>query len=143
MPPVYFYAAVAAMAGLHWLGPGAVWLEGAARWLGLIPLMAGTALAVIGSQMFQRVGTTIRPFQRSEALVTSGVFALSRNPMYLGMVAGLAGIGMLLGTLTPLAVVPVFAGLIQTHFIAVEERMLGERFGTEYEAYRRKTRRWI
>jgi len=143
MPPMYFYAAVGAMAALHLLLPAWVWLDGAWRLLGLIPLIVGTALAVIGSQMFQRVGTTIRPYQRSEALVTSGVFALSRNPMYLGMVLGLAGIGVLLGTLTPLVVIPLFGWAIQARFIAVEERMLRERFGAEYATYQRRTGRWL
>jgi protein-S-isoprenylcysteine O-methyltransferase Ste14 len=143
MPPVYFYGAVAAMGLLHLLLPGAVWLAGWWRLLGLLPLAAGTALAVAGSQLFQRVGTTIRPFERSAALVTVGVFALSRNPMYLGMVLGLGGIAVLLGTVTPLLVVPLFVWLIQARFIAVEERMLSERFGAAYEAYRGRTRRWL
>ncbi len=143
MPPAYFYAAAGAMAALHLLVPAWVWLAGAGRLLGLIPLIAGTALAVIGSQMFQRAGTTIRPYQRSEVLVTSGAFAVSRNPMYLGMVMGLTGIGVLLGTLTPLAVIPIFVWAIQARFIAAEERMLRERFGAEYETYQRRTRRWL
>jgi len=55
----------------------------------------------------------------------------------------LAGIGVLLGTVTPLVVIPVFVRAIQARFIAVEERMLRERFGAEYEAYQRRTRRWL
>ena len=143
MPPMYFFLAVAAMVGLHLALPGYTWLMGWWRLLGLVPLVMGTGLAVAGSQKFQRVGTTIRPFQRSDVLVTNGVFGLSRNPMYLGMVLGLAGIAVLLGTLTPILIIPPFVWLIRTRFIAVEERMLAERFGGQYEAYRRRVRRWI
>jgi len=50
---------------------------------------------------------------------------------------------VLLGSVTPLAAIPVFVWLIQTRFIAVEERMLRERFGAEYVDYQRRTRRWI
>lgn len=48
-----------------------------------------------------QAGTTVKPFQESTALITDGVFRLSRNPMYLGFVLVLTGIATLLGSLTP------------------------------------------
>jgi protein-S-isoprenylcysteine O-methyltransferase Ste14 len=143
LPPAYFYLAIALMLLLRWLLPlGSVI---AAPWnlLGLVPLGLGTALALAGSRAFRRAGTTIKPFQASAALVTSGVFRLSRNPMYLGMALGLAGVALLLGALSPFFVVPFYVGLIQRRFIIVEERMLAQAFGSDYAAYQQGTRRWL
>jgi protein-S-isoprenylcysteine O-methyltransferase Ste14 len=143
LPPAYFYLAIALMVLLRVLVP--LWVL--VRWpwnlIGLVPLVVGAALAVAGSRAFRQAGTTIRPFQTSAALVTSGLFSLSRNPMYLGMALGLAGIGLLLGAASPFLVLPVFVLLLDRRFIAVEERMLAETFGASYAAYRRRTRRWL
>ncbi len=63
--------------------------------------------------------------------------------MYLGMVAMLVGIGVLLGSTTPLAVVPLFVVVIARRYIDVEERIMSARFGAEYDAYRARVRRWL
>jgi protein-S-isoprenylcysteine O-methyltransferase Ste14 len=63
--------------------------------------------------------------------------------MYLGMALGLSGVALLLGAVTPLLVIPVFVLLVSRRFIAVEERMLAATFGQAFDAYRRRTRRWI
>jgi protein-S-isoprenylcysteine O-methyltransferase Ste14 len=63
--------------------------------------------------------------------------------MYLGMVALLIGVAILLGTLGAFMPVPVFAWIIQTWFVAGEERFLEQIFGEQYLAYKRAVRRWI
>ena len=63
--------------------------------------------------------------------------------MYAGMVLILIGIAILMGSLTPYVVIPVFVVLMEIVFIRVEERMLGEKFGGAWSAYREKVRRWI
>jgi protein-S-isoprenylcysteine O-methyltransferase Ste14 len=63
--------------------------------------------------------------------------------MYLGFVLVLMGIAVLLRSLTPFLVVPVFILLIQANFIRAEERMLAARFGERYEAYVKQTRTWL
>jgi protein-S-isoprenylcysteine O-methyltransferase Ste14 len=93
--------------------------------------------------LFARHGTAIRPFDRSSALVISGPYRFTRNPMYVGLVAMLIGLALMLESLSPLLVVAAFAWIIATRFIAVEERMLDERFGTAYAEYRARVRRWL
>jgi protein-S-isoprenylcysteine O-methyltransferase Ste14 len=100
-------------------------------------------LNLIADRAFQRAGTTIKPYQESSNLVTSGVFQVSRNPMYLGMVLILIGVAVLLRSLSPLLVVIPFAVLIDQIYIRVEEKMLTEKFGTRWEAYKTKTGRWL
>jgi protein-S-isoprenylcysteine O-methyltransferase Ste14 len=63
--------------------------------------------------------------------------------MYLGFVLVLIGIAILVRSLTPYAIIPIFAVLMDKIFIEVEERMLAEQFGAEWLQYEKKTRRWI
>ena len=143
LPPIWFLLAVAAMTALHYLQPVVRWLQGPWRWIGAVPIAAGIALAVAGNVRFHLAGTTIKPFEVSSTLVTGWPFSMSRNPMYLGMVLVLTGIWMAQGTLTPVAVIPVFAAWITAGFIQIEERMMEETFGDSYREFRRRVRRWI
>ncbi|MBN2085745.1 MAG: isoprenylcysteine carboxylmethyltransferase family protein [Anaerolineales bacterium] len=111
--------------------------------LGLIPLGCGIAVNLTADGAFHKAGTTVKPFEVSSALITGGVYRLSRNPMYLGFALTLAGVAALLGTLTPWAVVPAFVLLVNRLYIAVEEQMLADRFGPAWRDYRSRVRRWI
>ena len=71
----------------------------------------------------------------SAALVAGGVFKASRNPMYFGMALILLGIGALLGSATPFAVVPVLTVLLDRIFIVREEQMLEDSFGDQFRQY--------
>jgi protein-S-isoprenylcysteine O-methyltransferase Ste14 len=143
LPPTYLAASLAVMIALHLALPGAVWLHGPVRYLGIVLMLFGATLAVVGSQLFEKHGTTIKPFQESSTLVIEGPFQYSRNPMYAGMVAILAGLALLLGSVTPFLVVPLFVWLISRRFIAAEERALEAKFGQDYEEYKRRVRRWF
>lgn len=143
LPPVYFFAAIALMAALdRWL-PLARPFHPPLTYLGWLLFALALALAVAVAWRFKRAGTTIKPFQRSSALVTDGLFAYSRNPIYLGMVVGLLGICLALGSLGPLLVVPPFVYILQSRVIAAEERMLEDAFGEAYLEYCRRVRRWL
>jgi protein-S-isoprenylcysteine O-methyltransferase Ste14 len=98
---------------------------------------------MIADDLFRKLHTTVKPFEESAVLVTSGPYRLSRNPMYLGFVLILTGTAILLGSLTPFLVIPVYAALIDRVFIQAEERMLARKFGAEWQTYRGETRRWI
>ena len=76
-------------------------------------------------------------------MVTPGVFALSRNPMYLGMVLLLVGVALLVGTLMPLVIATAFAVLLDARFIQAWERVLADAFGVDWRAYRNRVRRWL
>jgi protein-S-isoprenylcysteine O-methyltransferase Ste14 len=111
--------------------------------LGLIPLVVGVTLNFIADGAFRRAGTTVKPFQESSALLTDGVYRFSRHPMYLGFVLILIGVATLLGSLTPWVIITIFAVLMEVVFIQVEERMLEEKYGPAWLAYKKKVRRWI
>jgi protein-S-isoprenylcysteine O-methyltransferase Ste14 len=143
MPPTWMLIAIIAMLVLNFLLPVAKVIPMLWNLSGLVFLALGITLNLIADRAFQRAGTTIKPYQESSNLVTSGVFQVSRNPMYLGMVLILIGVAVLLRSLSPLLVVIPFAVLIDQIYIRVEEQMLTEKFGAKWQAYKAQTRRWL
>lgn len=91
----------------------------------------------------ERHDTAVKPFEKSSSLVTGGVFGISRNPMYLGMTLVLLGAALLLGSLTPFAVVIALPILFDRLFISPKEQMLEGTFGDQFREYRERVRRWI
>jgi protein-S-isoprenylcysteine O-methyltransferase Ste14 len=142
-PPIYFLIALVLMLALHLALPLAKPLRAPYTWAGFLLIALGIGLAVSAGRLFGRARTTIKPFERSSALVIAGPYRFTRNPMYLGMVVGMLGLAILLGSLTPPLVIPPFVALIQQRFIRAEEADLQAAFGPRYEEYRRRVRRWI
>jgi len=143
LPPAYFFACLAVMTALDHYLPGRMLVEPPLTYLGWLPFAAGFAVALFIKRRFDREETPIRPGEESKALVTDGLFAHSRNPIYLAMIAGLLGIGVVLGSATPFAMVPVFAAIIRLRFIPMEEEMLEDTFGNIYRDYKSRVRRWL
>lgn len=128
---------------LHFLFPGAEIVSYPWRLIGSVPLLLGIFLNLIADKAFKKNHTTVKPFEESTSLITTGVFRLSRHPMYLGMVLILVGIAMLLGSLLPFLVIPVFAVLMDVIFIRTEERMLAHKFGDAWRQYQENVRWWL
>ena len=93
--------------------------------------------------LFHHAGTTVKPGEESNTLLTEGIFHISRNPMYFGFLLILFGAAFLFGTLAPFLVIPVFLVVIEKRFIVSEEKSLEEKFGQAYLEYRETVRRWI
>lgn len=143
LPPLYFFVTIVVMIGLHALVPLVTLVPGLWGLLGLIPLGLGVLLNAWAHRLFRVHETTTETFERSRALIVAGPFLYTRNPMYLGAVFILIGLALLLGSLTPFLVVPLFVWLISRRFIEHEERALAGRFGAEYQRYSGKVRRWF
>jgi protein-S-isoprenylcysteine O-methyltransferase Ste14 len=143
MPPTFLFVAIMLMVALHFLWPVRRLPNTPAKLLGLIPMLVGLVMNVWASNVFNRVGTAIEPFRQSDQLVTNGLYRFTRNPMYLGFVLVLVGVAVMLGSLTPLLVIPPFIALTTIRFIHPEESALEERFGTAYLEYKRRVRRWV
>jgi len=123
LPPVYFFISIAAMALLNFFGPVFDFARYPWNLLGLVPMWIGIALNLIADAAFKKAQTTVKPFEISTALITTGVFGISRNPMYLGMVLILIGIAILMGSLSPLIVIVFFTALMELIFVRAEEKM--------------------
>ena len=143
LPPFWFLLSIILMVIFHQLLPVKQLLDPPLTYWGIGAIILGILVVIYCAVIFQRKGTTIKPFEESSYLVNEGLFGYSRNPIYLGMVVVLLGLWCVLGSLTSLLVIPVFVGLIQEKFIKEEERMLEEKFGEEYREYKAKVRRWL
>ncbi len=143
LPPTYLISSIIAMLVLYFVFPVLRVICFPWNLLGIVPLAIGIILNLVADAAFKKTSTTVKPFEESKTLITTGVFRISRHPMYVGMVLILFGIGVLMGSLTPYAVIPVFVFLMEIVFIRVEERKLEEKFGEAWSAYKGKVRRWI
>lgn len=104
---------------------------------------AGILLAVLAIAEMRRQRTTVIPHREADALVTSGIFARTRNPIYLGDLLILAGMILFWSAWPSLVLVPLFGWLITDRFILDEERRLAARFGRAFETYVARTPRWL
>ena len=143
LPPVWFFLSIIVMIGLHFWLPVKQLLFPPLTYLGMVAIATGIGMVLFCAYLFRQKDTTIKPFQESSCLVKEGIFNYSRNPIYLGMIIVLIGLWIVEGSLTPLLIIPVFTWLIQELFIKQEEKMLLDKFGEEYQAYKTSVRRWI
>jgi len=143
MPPTYLFIAIVIMVALHFILPAAIIIRTPWHMTGIIPLVTGLILNLVADRDFKKHRTTVKPFEESTALITAGVYRLSRNPMYLGFELILIGVALFLGSLTPFAVVILFPLLMEALFIRAEEQMLAQQFGRSWLAYKEEVRRWI
>jgi protein-S-isoprenylcysteine O-methyltransferase Ste14 len=119
-----------------WPAPGLL------RGLGLAVVVAGIALFLWALVVFMRHRTTIIPRERPSALLTTGPFAYSRNPIYLADAMILTGL-VLRWDLAALPLVPAFMALVARRFIAGEEAGCAAAFGPQWTVYATRVRRWI
>lgn len=141
-PPLVALAAAVAQRGLT---PGAS-PPGAGRRLSARALAAGSlALAVSADVSFHRVDTTDNPFRpdQATALVRTGVFQVTRNPMYLGLTGVLLAHALRRGSLLALAPVAGFVALLDRVQIRAEEAALRRKFGPDYDDFTAHVPRWV
>lgn len=111
----------------------------------IILALVGVAIALSGVISFRRAQTTVNPLkpETSTALVSSGIYRITRNPMYLGMLAVLLAWAAYLSSAWALLGPVAFALYITRFQIIPEERALQSLFGTTFVEYTQRTRRWL
>jgi protein-S-isoprenylcysteine O-methyltransferase Ste14 len=144
-PPLAMLLAGLIMWALHHFLPLGKLIAAPWNYLALVPVVISRMISVAAGRRFRAARTTFDPVrpELTTHLVTEGVYRLSRNPMYLGLVLMLIAWAIWLGTASPWAVPPLFAILMTISQIAPEERALETVFGETYVAYRRHVNRWI
>lgn len=144
-PPILALLFLIAMGAIAFTVPiGQFTLPGGSFVAGALIVM-GLAVAISASRAFQKADTTINPLDPSKAsnLVTSGVFAYTRNPMYLGLLMLLCAATIWFGNALNLALVVGFVWYMSTFQIAPEEDALTNLFGETYTDYCKRVRRWV
>jgi protein-S-isoprenylcysteine O-methyltransferase Ste14 len=111
--------------------------------LGLTLVAAGILLGVSAVGLFRRSDTTPEPWTSTTAIVTTGVYRYTRNPMYLGMASIYAGLAAVADSPLALILLPAVLLIIQSQVIAREESYLAAKFGDVYLDYKRRVRRWF
>lgn len=143
-PPVIFAGAIALALVLDRILPLPVPFAELAvvDWLGKGMVAGSIGLLIWGVLEFRTHQTTIRPDQAASALITSGPFGFSRNPIYLAEAILLAGVALAFNKLAFLLAVPLFMFAVTRLAILGEERHLEARFGSAYRDYCAEVRRW-
>ncbi len=106
-------------------------------------MLAGIAIDVAAMLAMRRARANIQPHRAATALVTTGPFALSRNPIYLANTVLIAGAGLAFGNPWLLLMAAVTARLVSLLAIRREEEHLATRFGEAWTAYAQHTPRWL
>ncbi|WP_425403186.1 methyltransferase family protein [Hwanghaeella sp.] len=119
------------------------WASTAAMVTGGSLLAVGIVLVIIAGADHFAVGTHVEPWKPTSAIVTSGIYSHSRNPMYLGMAIGQIGVAVAAASLAGAVAVILSMTVVQYYVIRREERYLEAKFGEAYLDYKRKVRRWI
>ncbi len=135
----------AAMWGLAKAAPSLVSAVPFRQGIAAFLAVAGVSVAVLGVLSFRRSRTTVNPTtpQRTSALVTTGIYRVSRNPMYLGFLLLLVAWAAFLANVLALLPVVAFIAFVNRFQIAPEEQALAAMFGDDYFNYKRRVRRWV
>jgi protein-S-isoprenylcysteine O-methyltransferase Ste14 len=142
-PPLILLGALAFAAGLQQVAPWHGAWGGLGRSLGIALCLACLALGLACMRRFAQAATHIEPWKTSSALVISGPYRVSRNPIYAAMVLFSAGLGLALDNVWMiLGAVPLQMAL-RAWVISREEKYLAGKFGQAYFDYCRQVRRWL
>jgi protein-S-isoprenylcysteine O-methyltransferase Ste14 len=142
-PPRIAFAVLGLAAVSHWMLPGADTPVFTVPWAGTAFLVAGFGVMMWAWWLFQRHAVEVCPTAPTERLLTRGIYALTRNPMYLGMIAMMLGVALVFGTFPFYAVTLAYLVFIDRVFCRYEEQKLESVFGDEYSRYRARVRRWL
>jgi protein-S-isoprenylcysteine O-methyltransferase Ste14 len=144
-PPVLAALLAWAMWGLCPAEPMIPLPDAARPWLAIGIAAVGVSFDLLGLLAFRRRRTTVNPLapHRTSALVTDGVYRVTRNPMYVGLLLLLTAWAVHLASLWGFAGPAVFVPYMTRFQIRPEERVLARRFGDEFAAYAAAVRRWL
>jgi protein-S-isoprenylcysteine O-methyltransferase Ste14 len=142
-PPRIALTLLAIAAAWHWLLPLPDVALHASGPIGAGLVLAGLAILLGGWWQFRQRDVAICPTAETRALLTDGIYAWTRNPMYLGMVTMLIGVAVGVGALSFWIAAVAYLTLLDRVFCRYEERKLAATFGSRYVDYREHVRRWL
>jgi protein-S-isoprenylcysteine O-methyltransferase Ste14 len=142
-PPVIYAVPLAAGLYLNRANPFPVMPEQFAWWIGVALIAVAVVLDLSAFVQFWRKHTPLMPYKPTTAIVQSGPFRITRNPIYLALTIGYVGIALVMNTAWPLLVLPLVLVVMHRGVILREELYLAQKFGDEYLSYKTRVRRWI
>jgi protein-S-isoprenylcysteine O-methyltransferase Ste14 len=146
MPPLLFLGALALGTLLSFIvpiGPTPGAANAAALAIGATFVVVGFALAALSVRNFRRAGTSVVPTEPATALVATGPYRITRNPIYIGFVLAYFGFAVMLTSMwVLLLLIPVLA-ILQRGVVMREEEYLERKFGDNYRKYKARVPRWL
>jgi len=144
-PPIYLLLIVGAMWLLDHFFPIINLISEPWNKLGFLAIIFALITDGMSLIAFFRFHTTINPVhpENTKILVTTGTYQYTRNPMYVGLLFVLVGWAILLGSLSPVFMLPVFIWIITVEQIIPEEEILEQKFGQKYRDYKNAVNRWL
>jgi len=142
-PPLIYLTSLVIGLVLRALVPTPFLPRGLAFMLGAVLIAIAVWLSLWGVRVMHRAGTSERTSLPTTALVTTGPFRYSRNPLYVSLTLGYLGIAAAAQSLWALALLIVVLAVMRQGVIGREERYLERRFGADYLRYKERVRRWI
>ena len=112
-------------------------------WAGLVLIVGAVGISLSAVGVFRMAGTSPNPTKPVTAFVVRGPYRFTRNPMYLGLTLLSAGIGLATNTLWVTAMAVVAAAVTKRLVIDKEEPYLARKFGSDYQTYQQRVRRWV
>ncbi len=143
MPPTYFLIGLVAVIASRFLLGALAYSDRLTLAVGAVLLVVGVALNLLADSAFKKRATPVSPDAVPAAFVVSGVFRLTRNPMYLGMTLIVAAAALLVGEPIGIAAAVALLAIMDRLFVPAEERNLQAAFGSDYLEYKAEVRRWI
>lgn len=143
LPPLIVAAALAIGFALQALFPIAPFPREAAFWLGAFLFVGAVAIMLSAARELFNARTPLDVRKPTVRIVESGIFAYSRNPIYLSMTLAFLAIAALCDSLWLFALAPLVVLVLRNGVIAPEERYLEDKFGEDYLRYKRRVRRWL
>jgi protein-S-isoprenylcysteine O-methyltransferase Ste14 len=140
-PPLLYGVAFVVVLALRWFWPLPIFDNSAGLWGGAALFVLGAGIAIWGRRTLQAAGTNIDPTLPTTALVTSGPFRYSRNPLYLALTLAFLGLTLAINTWWGFVVLIPLLVVMDRGVIRREERYLEEKFGESYRHYRPEVRR--
>jgi protein-S-isoprenylcysteine O-methyltransferase Ste14 len=142
-PPLIFLTTVLSAYAMQFILPAKISDSWIILIVGSVLLAIALIIIVIVALSFRRVETHIEPWKPTSTIVTSGIFAVSRNPIYLALCIANIGIGLLLNSWWVLLSFVPTGVLVYLIAIRPEEAYLERKFGDEYLVYKARVRRWL
>ncbi|CAN5487348.1 isoprenylcysteine carboxylmethyltransferase family protein [soil metagenome] len=142
-PPLIYGAFLLVGLLLHWASPRPFLSRAAGRLIGPALSVIGFLIGLVAALTMRRAHTSLRPDTPTTALVDTGPFRYTRNPIYVAFTLMYTGIACFVNTLWPILFLPFVLLIMDRGVIAREEQYLTHKFGPVYTQYKRQVRRWL
>jgi protein-S-isoprenylcysteine O-methyltransferase Ste14 len=142
-PPLIYAGALASGLLTNKLYPIPFLPRGISRALGWPSVLAGLAIGILGFREMKRAQTNVDPYKPTTAIVQTGPYRYTRNPLYVGMTLIYAGFTARANALSAALLLPAVLAVMRLGVIEREERYLESKFGDGYLRYKKRVRRWI